>query len=420
LAAEWNRTIHENQPYDTEFRFVDAAGQTHWAKASAAAIQGGDGEIVGYVGTITDISETKISERKLHDANEAMQVWVTELEQRTREISRLNELSSLLESCLTAQEAYGLLQEMGAQLFPRQVGLLGVINPSRNMVEAVLSWGAGASTDTAFPPEDCWALRRGRAHWYEAGTGAVRCPHLGGAEPNTSLCVPMMAHGEALGVLHLQGLPASGRSFAQTVADNISLALANLNLRERLRDQSIRDVLTGLFNRRYLEETLERELKRAERENAPVGVLMLDLDNFKRFNDSFGHAAGDEVMRVLGRMLGRQVRVEDIACRYGGEEFTLVLPGCSLEAACERAEILCRDVRDMRVPFAGQVLGGVTLSVGVAAYPQHGATGSVVMRAADAALYQAKLAGRDRVMPAGMAHEQRAQPVDTDAGPRPA
>jgi len=174
--------------------------------------------------------------------------------------------------------------------------------------------------------------------------------------------------------------------------------------------------LTGLFNRRYLEETLERELKRAERENAPVGVLMLDLDNFKRFNDSYGHAAGDEIMRVLGRMLGRQVRVEDIACRYGGEEFTLVLPGCSLEAACQRAEVLCGNVRDLRVPFAGQVLGGVTLSVGVAAYPQHGATGPAVMRSADSALYQAKLAGRNRVMPASMAHEQNAQTLDHGAG----
>jgi diguanylate cyclase (GGDEF)-like protein len=300
---------------------------------------------------------------------------------------------------------------MGPQLFPQEAGLVGVINPTLNLVETVITLGAAAPAMPAFPPEDCWALRRGRAHWYEGGTGTVRCPHLGDLQPETYLCVPMMAHGEALGVLHLQGLSASGRNFAQTVADNISLALANLNLRERLRDQSIRDVLTGLFNRRYLEETLERELKRAERENTPVGILMLDIDNFKRFNDSYGHAAGDEIMRGLGRILARQVRVEDFACRYGGEEFTLVLPGCTLEAACQRAESLCAQLRDLRVPHGGQVLGGLTLSVGVAAFPQHGATGPAVLRAADAALYRAKKAGRNQVMPAAMAQEPRALPV---------
>jgi diguanylate cyclase (GGDEF)-like protein len=205
-------------------------------------------------------------------------------------------------------------------------------------------------------------------------------------------------------VLHLYAnapdapaLNQARRNFAQTVADSVSQALANLKLRERLRDQSIRDVLTNLFNRRYLEETFERELRRAERDGLPVGVLMLDIDYFKRFNDDFGHAAGDEVLRALGRLLNRQVRVEDIACRYGGEEFTLVLPGCSLEVTCARAEQLRAQVHELHISHAGTPLGGITVSIGVAAFPLHGATDLVLLRAADAALYQAKQAGRNQV-----------------------
>jgi diguanylate cyclase (GGDEF)-like protein len=340
---------------------------------------------------------------------------VSELETHSQEIGLLNELSNLLQSCLTAQEAYGILQQLGKQLFPGQAGLLGMTNASRNLVETAVVWGHADGQRLgawAFSPEDCWALRRGRMHWYEARAGAVRCGHLGQAAPETYLCLPMMAHGETLGVLHLQaaapGVPplsAARRTFAQTVADGVSLALANLKLRERLRDQSIRDALTGLFNRRYLEETLDRELRRAERDLQPVGVLMLDIDHFKRFNDSFGHGAGDEVLRALGHLLMSHVRVEDIACRYGGEEFTVVLPGCSLETAVTRAEVLREQARDLQVYHAGQALGGITVSVGVAAFPLHGSTEAAVVRAADEALYQAKQAGRNRTSIASAAAE---------------
>ena len=407
LAAEWARCVRERQAFAMDYRYLNRDGETRWAQSRASRIRSGSGEVAGYVGTVADITERKASEAALQAANERMSVWVDELEQRTREIGLLNELSNLLQSCLNAQEAYGLLQQIGLQLFPQQAGLLGMTNASRNIVETVVAWGAGddAAAPAAFSPEDCWALRRGRPHWYEAGTGAVACPHLGQAEPPTALCLPMMAHGETLGVLHLRaataGVPAltaPRRGFAQTVADSVSLALANLKLRERLRDQSIRDVLTGLYNRRYLEETLDRELRRAERDHLPLCVLMLDIDHFKRFNDSFGHAAGDDVLRALGRLLGRQLRVEDIACRYGGEEFTLVMPGCSLEVACQRADELRQQVHDLYVTHAGQPVGGITVSVGVVAMPQHGGSEAGLLRAADQALYQAKQFGRNQVI----------------------
>jgi diguanylate cyclase (GGDEF)-like protein len=162
--------------------------------------------------------------------------------------------------------------------------------------------------------------------------------------------------------------------------------------------QSVRDPLTGLFNRRYMEETLEREIRRAARANGPVSIIMLDVDHFKHYNDTFGHEAGDIVLREIGALLRVQVRAEDIACRYGGEEFTLIMPAASAEVSRERAEHLCKQVKRLAVQRRGVALGQITASLGVAAYPQHGATGEDVLAAADAALYQAKRAGRDRVV----------------------
>ncbi|HEV2176937.1 MAG TPA: diguanylate cyclase [Terriglobia bacterium] len=171
-----------------------------------------------------------------------------------------------------------------------------------------------------------------------------------------------------------------------------------ISAREELRAQAIRDPLTGLFNRRYMEESLGRELHRALRNQQSLGVIMLDLDHFKRFNDAAGHAAGDALLKELGSLLQFRTRKEDIACRYGGEEFTVILPGMPLDLARSRAEELRAAMKDARIEHRGQSLGPVTLSVGVAAAPDHGATAEEILQAADEALYQAKAEGRDRVV----------------------
>jgi diguanylate cyclase (GGDEF)-like protein/PAS domain S-box-containing protein len=168
-----------------------------------------------------------------------------------------------------------------------------------------------------------------------------------------------------------------------------------------LREQSVRDHLTGLFNRRYMEETLERELLRAARKGLSLGITMLDVDDFKRFNDTWGHAAGDEILRELGSLLLRQVRGEDIACRYGGDEFIIVMPDASRVVTLERAELICEYAKQIHLQFEGQSLAAVTLSLGVAVFPEHGATSTGILRAVDAALYRAKHEGRDRVLVAG-------------------
>ena len=225
------------------------------------------------------------------------------------------------------------------------------------------------------------------------------------------MCVPLAAHGETLGVLYIEkaarpsippGLLPEDQMEALcrqgvAIGERMSLALATLRLREVLRSQSIRDPLTGLFNRRYMEESLERELRRANRNGQPVGFIMLDIDHFKHFNDTFGHQAGDALLRSLGDLMGERTRGQDVACRYGGEEFSLILAGASKEAARKRAELLRDEVKQLSVAHAGQLLGKVSVSFGVAAYPEDGRTAEVLVRAADQALYSAKAAGRDRI-----------------------
>jgi diguanylate cyclase (GGDEF)-like protein len=193
------------------------------------------------------------------------------------------------------------------------------------------------------------------------------------------------------------GLSQAKQRLAEAVAAQVGLGLANVQLREMLRSQSIRDPLTGLFNRRYMTETLEREVHRARRTGRPLGVLIADVDGFKRQNDEFGHDAGDAVLVELAALLQGSLRKEDIACRYGGEEFVLVLPDASPENAVKRAEHLREATRHLRVPHQELLLGPVTISIGVAAFPDHGADGASLLKAADMALYESKRAGRDRV-----------------------
>ena len=213
----------------------------------------------------------------------------------------------------------------------------------------------------------------------------------------------MMAQGETIGSLHVRVAdesadPASAREqLAVTVAEHIGLALANLRLQKTLRDQAIRDPLTGLFNRRYMEEMLERELLRANRRGSPVGIIMMDIDHFKQFNDRFGHEAGDTLLSLLGNFLRARVRGEDVVCRYGGDEISLILPDSSLDNTEARAEELLEGIRSLRIEHRRRPLGPVTVSIGVAEFPEHGNSVDDVLRASDLALYQAKAEGRDRV-----------------------
>jgi diguanylate cyclase (GGDEF)-like protein len=326
----------------------------------------------------------------------------------TRESQMLGELSDLLQSCRSLDEAYPLIAERVQVLFPGAAGAIGMIANSRNVVDVAVTWGAPALDVQFFPPTDCWALRRGRTQILDHDRTTARCRHIT-PSPSRALCVPMMAHGEALGLLYLdtpKDAPEAATwsdaelRLAKTISEQTALALANLSLRDTLRLQSIRDPLTGLYNRRYLEESLDRELHRTVRTGASLGVMMIDVDHFKRLNDTSGHDAGDAVLRAFASLLRDDVRGEDVVCRYGGEEFTVVLPEASLEDTRRRAEAVREGVSRLLVHAHGQTIESVTVSIGVAVSPAHGTTGESLLRAADAALYRAKESGRNRVMAA--------------------
>lgn len=336
----------------------------------------------------------------------------TELSQFNREATLLSETVDLLQSSLSSYEACSvIIQHIESQL-PASNGAICVIAESRDLVHVVAKWGDPSFAESLFPPKDCWALRRGRIYIQSANDSRLSCPHIGPNPPGYSMCLPMMAQGETLGVLYLDSgkketdrnesafrpLSDSEHRMVKTLAEHLALAVANLNLRETLRAQSIRDPLTGLFNRRYMEESLERELHRSIRKKAPLTVVMVDIDHFKRFNDTFGHEGGDAVLREVARIFRTQLRADDIACRYGGEEFTLILPEAPLEVVRERADHLRQAVKETQVQERGRVLDKVSISIGIASYPQHGTTAEALLGVADMALYRAKEEGRDRVV----------------------
>jgi diguanylate cyclase (GGDEF)-like protein len=216
-----------------------------------------------------------------------------------------------------------------------------------------------------------------------------------------SICVPMMAHGESLGVINFRRNTIETADTDQKLivafVEQSALAISNLQLRETLKSQAIRDSLTGLFNRRYFEEAFDRELRRAMRSTFQVAIVMMDVDYFKKFNDSFGHEAGDLILRELGRLLQGYIRGGDVACRFGGEEFILMFPESDLDNAKERACQLSAQIKRITLNYHGQLMGPISVSAGIAGYPSHGHNSESILRSADKALYEAKMSGRDRV-----------------------
>ena len=337
----------------------------------------------------------------------------TELTSINREASLLSETDDLLQSCLSTEEAYNVVIRHIESELPAFSGAIFATTYARDLVEVVAKWGEPAVAENVFAPKDCWGLRRGRVTRMLDAETRLACAHIDPMPPRYAMCVPMMAQGETLGVLYLDSgkrteekqvqpsLTAPSESqerMVKTLAEHLALAVANMNLRETLRMQSIRDPLTDLFNRRYMEESMDRELRRCVRKKVPLTVMMVDVDHFKRFNDSFGHEAGDALLLELARVFRAHLRAEDIPCRYGGEEFTLILPEAPLEAARERAEQIRRTASGSQIEYRGQTLKGISISIGVSCYPQHGTTGEALLRAADQALYRAKEEGRDRVV----------------------
>ena len=357
--------------------------------------------------TLADISQLRRAEQAVSERADDLAAANRELQMSSGFTNRLVRLGELLQACVSFEEAYSVIEAAMPGFFGTLSGALHLTSASRNIVEEVARWGDVQSSLAVFGPQDCWALRRGQEHRVAPGTLAPRCNHVRAAIDSAYICLPLAAQGETLGILHLYRVGSAQDSgieiierpqILRGVADTIALAVANLRLREALRQQSIRDPNTGLFNRRYLEETGARELHRAQRTEQPLVTMMVDIDHFKQFNDTFGHEAGDLVLKQVGRLLSESCRDSDIAARYGGEEFAMVLPGAAFESGLERAEMLRVAISELRLNYRNQPLGQITASIGVAVYPGAGAVEFVdLLRTADRLLYWAKAHGRNRV-----------------------
>jgi diguanylate cyclase (GGDEF)-like protein len=338
--------------------------------------------------------------KRRSDTEASLHTLLHSLEALSEERAQIAQMGDFLQSCRTPAEAYQLIQQNLPKMFLASHGGVGVTSNSRNAIDIVANWGNMHSTLQQFQPEDCWAMRRGKVHTVGTAAGEPDCAHLSARMPDY-VCVPLMAHGETLGVLYIASEEAGyftehRQQLLRTVCEQISLALANMKLQETLRMQTLRDPLTQLYNRRYMESSLERELLRARRNDQPLTIMMLDVDHFKRFNDTFGHDAGDALLKQFGQLLQRNVRGEDIACRYGGEEFILILPTCPPEIAIRRAEKIIEETRQLSIVHDHQPLGKISVSIGIAQFPDHADAVDTLVKAADRALYRAKSDGRDQ------------------------
>ncbi len=371
---------------------------------SVRLLYSNDNNVIGSVAVARDLTEIKNNLANLELINEKLQGLITESEHRNRQMALIQEMGEFLHVCHTLEEIYDVLAHFATKFFPGFTGSLYTLHDSRHLFERVATWGEMQPQQLVFGHDECWALRRSQINLVDSSKSFRHCRHVSSPLSLGYLCVPLMAHGEALGILHLQQVSpqeegqmyASGQ-LASTVADGIALALASMKLRDTLRDQAIRDPLTGLFNRRYISETFERELARAQRHGLSLAVIMIDLDQFKKFNDTFGHDMGDKLLTIFGNFVRTTIRKEDLACRWGGEEFCLILPGASLNAALDKAEEIRLGTRQLKVAN-DQSHRPVTISMGIAVYPEHGSTKDELIIAADKAMYRAKKVGRDRVV----------------------
>jgi diguanylate cyclase (GGDEF)-like protein/PAS domain S-box-containing protein len=396
------------------------------------------GVLIGEITIARDVTAMYQKEEALHKAEETLQVRMTAIRDANRNLARqiaarreadaamrrdhreleatvrqleafhrdgetLSHMAELLQCCTQRSEAYEIVRDTGAQLFPASPGSLFIYRESRDVLEHVSTWGSWQAAEATLAPDECWALRLGRPHFVPR-TGTIRCRHAH-AEVESYVCMPVHGQGQVLGLFHIAvDVGARTRRPARdteqrlrAMTDRVGPALANLKLRDALRELALRDGLTGLYNRRYMEDALSREIHRAERSGKPLSVVMIDIDHFKGFNDKYGHDAGDFVLSALARGITKKIRPSDMACRYGGEELVVVLPEASLECARERAEEMRLTIRDTNLTHLGQILPAPTASFGVAVYPANGTKPTDLLKAADDALYRAKHGGRDRV-----------------------
>ncbi|SFO30056.1 diguanylate cyclase (GGDEF) domain-containing protein [Sphingomonas sp. OK281] len=336
------------------------------------------------------------SERQLQIVNAELERNSKTLQERGDVIELLGGMAHRMQAARTDDELAQIIRVFVPQVLPDISGALYAHNNSRNCLVPVASWGGITVPLDGFAPERCWALRRGQSHSVVDPGREIICAHV--AEDEVYHCEPLLAGGEVIGVLYLRGrIEAENRFRMSVLTENIASALVNHRLQRSLREQTIRDPLTGLFNRRYMEEALKLEIARASRAGSPLSLVMCDIDHFKRFNDEFGHDAGDAVLQTVAAEMRSRFRDGDVVCRFGGEEFTIIAPGTTAEALAGRVEVVRQAVAELNVRHGNRTLGSTSMSFGIATWSDvMDKDGATLIQAADMALYQSKREGRNR------------------------
>jgi len=398
LDAAVQQALDHRTPYALDLELIRPDGSTRWIIGRGEPQYDAQHQVIGLRGTCMDITDRKCME-------ETLRLSLADTQRHDLQMIALNRMDDLLLACETRQEAHAIIAQSAKILFDGYAGGLAVKAETAPDLHLVAGWGEDHRLLPQFSPPDCWALRRGEPYEVTDPAHCILCQHFATPPEYPYLCLPLTVRGEILGLLHVSTRGPlfeerffEGRNLVVKVSESIKLALSNLHLREALREQAIRDPLTGLFNRRYLDETLHRELHRCQRNDEPLAVAMLDIDHFKHFNDAYGHDAGDAVLRAIGDLLKGFLRAGDIACRYGGEELTVILPGSTLDDARIRLDSLRCAIMQLRVVYKKDDLPTITVSIGIAAAGEQETDGAALLGRADTALYLAKEQGRNRVI----------------------
>lgn len=339
--------------------------------------------------------------QKLSASNIKLTESYQQLEHHEQQLVLINKVNDMLQVCQDTNEAYAVIKLIAKELFNGLSGCVAMKSYATNNLEIAAQWGDEKTLKLAFTTDDCWALRKGQEYLVNDQTKNIMCRHFN-SPPNSYICLPISTRGQLLGLLILYSssqdiLTEDQIHLIHNFNEVIQLSLMNIRLRESLYDQSVHDPLTGLFNRRYSDETLGRELQRVIREKKTLCVAMLDLDHFKDFNDDHGHEAGDEELKYISALFKKYFRESDVVCRFGGEEFLIVLINTDISIAYQRLQHIREEIKKGEVLFNGHLLPSLTISIGVAEAPMHGTTVMDIIHAADTALYLAKKNGRDRV-----------------------
>lgn len=399
-----NKLLHgELRISHMEKRYIRKDGNIIWGMVSSSLIRDEQGKPINFIIQMKDVSDRVQNEEKMRQLNEKTMETLNELKLLEHDESLLNKLNRSLQICITAEEAYPRINLIAQDLFPDLSGGLSIYNSVSKQMETEVQWGKEKLLPDKFLPIDCFSIREATTNVVDDPNKSVPCSHYQTPPQGGYMALPLTVQNELIGVIHLwapkdKKLTQHQQDIANSFGNIVKLAIANINLRVSLSELSLHDPLTNLYNRRYLNEILSRELILIARENRTLCVAMLDIDNFKNFNDTYSHLAGDELLKAIGKLLKNSFRESDFCVRFGGEEFVIVLLNITINNAVNKMEELREKIKNITIYFKGKPLNHITISIGIAEALKDGASIEEIIKAADHALYAAKQAGKDRVI----------------------